>query len=246
MDNKELFSLKSEDYSRFRPSYPECAARWLKQNCSGERVADIGAGTGFFTKVLIPYFKDVCAVEPNAAMRKKFSCFLPQIPCSGGSGEDTKLADSSIDLITVAQAFHWLDEEKFKREAMRILTLQGKVAIVWNTSLKNDFTISRDEVCKKYCPRFSSGYAGKRTPAEGDHFLRHVYFKEVEFISFANPHKMTKEEFIGNMRSRSYALTADAPSYSDFIDELNKVFAEHAANGIVTEPIETQIYLGKF
>ena len=63
---------------------------------------------------------------------------------------------------------------------------------------------------------------------------------------FEKLREQKKEEFIGNMRSRSYAITADAPSYSDFIDELNKIFAEHAVNGIVTEPIETQIYLGKF
>ena len=105
----------------------------------------------------------------------------------------------------MAQAFHWLDEELFKREAMRILKPSGKVAIVWNTSLKSDFTDARNAVCKKYCPRFKRGYAGKRTPEEGDAFLRYHYFKTVEFITFANPFVMDFPTFEGNIRSTCHS-----------------------------------------
>lgn len=121
MDNKELFSRKSDDYSKFRPSYPDAAVDWLRKNISGEQILDIGAGTGIFTKVLLRCFQKVTAVEPNAEMREKFLQYLPEIPCTDGSGEETKMPDRSVDLITVAQAFHWLDEEKFKAEAKRIL-----------------------------------------------------------------------------------------------------------------------------
>ena len=110
MDNKELFSGKSDDYARYRPSYPEAAVDWLKLAAAGEDVLDIGAGTGLFTQALLRRFSKVAAVEPNAAMREKFSAFLPDIFCSPGSGEETLMPDASVDLITVAQAFHWLDE----------------------------------------------------------------------------------------------------------------------------------------
>jgi hypothetical protein len=36
--------------------------------------------------------------------------------------------------------------------------------------VKNDFSVARDKVCQKYCPRFSMGYVGKRTVEEGDVF----------------------------------------------------------------------------
>ena len=183
---------------------------------------------------------------PNAAMREKFQMFLPHIRCWHSSGEATGLPDDSVDLITVAQAFHWLDADLFKKEAMRILRSAGQVAIVWNTSLQCDFTQERDRVCRKYCPRFRSGHAGKRSVEEGDAFLRNEYFKSVEVVSFSNPFAMDLQTFEGNMRSRSYALAPDDCQYSDFTAELQAVFEKYAVNNIVTEPQETKIYLGKF
>ena len=187
MNNRSLFTSKSDDYFRFRPSYPDAAIDWLRERCLGEDVVDIGAGTGIFTKEILKRFRNVSAVEPNGDMREKFKEFLPDIFCASTSAEETGAADHSVDLITAAQAFHWFDEEKFKKEAMRILRPGGKVAIIWNTSLDNDFTSERNCICRKYCPRFQRGYAGKRSPAEGDDFLRHNYFREVEVVAFDNP-----------------------------------------------------------
>ena len=246
MNNKELFSHKSDDYSKFRPSYPAAAVDWLRQNVAGERVLDIGAGTGIFTKVLLHRFQNVCAVEPNAGMREKFFLNLPESPCSDGSGEETEMPDHSVDLITVAQAFHWLDEDRFKREAQRILSPGGTVAIIWNTSLNNEFTSARDEVSRKYCPRFRNGHAGKRSVAEGDLFLQNEYFREVKAVSFPNPFEMDLSVFEGNMRSRSYTPAADQPEYADFMKELRRVFEQYAENNVVVEPIETTVYLGRF
>ena len=246
MDNRTLFTGKSDDYFRYRPSYPEASARWIKERCSGENAVDIGAGTGIFTKVLLNFFREVSAIEPNADMRKCFRNFLPDTVCLAGTGEATGLPDNSVDLITVAQAFHWLDEEKFKAEAMRILRPGGKVAIIWNTALKSDFSAARNAVCQKYCPRFSSGHAGKRSPEEGDAFLRYHYFSQVEIASFDNPFAMDQETFEGNMRSRSYALLPDHPDYPEFMAEQRAVFAKFATDGTVTEPQETQIFLGEF
>ena len=217
MDNRTLFTGKSDDYFRCRPGYPESSVRWLKERCSGEKVVDIGAGTGIFTKVLLNFFSSVSALEPNADMQRCFRDFLPDTVCLPGSGEATGLPDNSVDLITVAQAFHWLDEEKFKAEAMRILRPGGKVAIVWNTALKNDFSAARDRISRQYCPRFRSGHAGKRSPEEGDAFLRYHYFSKVEIASFDNPFVMDLETFEGNVRSRSYALTPDHPDYQEFM-----------------------------
>ena len=246
MNNNEIFTGRSRDYSLYRPSYPDSSVDWLRKYCSGDHVVDIGAGTGIFTKVLTRCFKNVCAVEPNADMRESFQTFLPDIPCFDASGEATGLEKDSLDLITVAQAFHWLDEEKFKQEAVRILHPEGKVAIIWNSPLRNEFSAARDRICQKYCPQFRSGHTGKRSAAEGDNFLRNCYFREVEVVSFPNPFGMDLEIFEGNMRSRSYALKQDHKDHEKFMAELRIVFEAFAVNGIVTEPQETQIYLGTF
>ena len=244
MNNLELFTHKSDDYSRFRPSYPDSAIDWLAEQNPDAIVADIGAGTGIFTCALLRRFQNITAVEPNAAMREKLSMQLPQIFCTDGSAEETKLPDKSINLITVAQSFHWFDADKFKQEALRILQPDGKVAIIWNTSIDCDFTMERNLVCQKYCPRFSSGYAGKRSPAEGDRYLQQEFFRQVEITSFRNDFQMDLEIFEGNIRSRSYALMPGDKHYQEFIAEIRTVFQHHARNGIVIEPQETQIYLG--
>ena len=244
--NTKLFSGKSDDYSQFRPAYPDAAAVWLKARTVGGNVLDVGAGTGIFTQILLKHFAQVAALEPNGNMREKFQQFLPDIPCLAATGEDTGLPDSSFDLITVAQAFHWLDEDLFKKEAMRILRPNGKTAIVWNTSLPSDFTLERNRICQKYCPRFGTGYAGKRSVTEGDAFLRGKYFKNVEVVTFDNPFVMDKRIFEGNMRSRSYTLTPEDSNYCDFMQELQELFERHAVNGVVTELQAAQIYLGSF
>ena len=245
-DNRELFTAKAEDYARFRPSYPAAAVDWLRERSSGGAVADIGAGTGIFTRLLLRRFAPVYAVEPNAAMRAVFRRFLPGIPCFDGSGECTGLPGGAVELITVAQAFHWLDEALFKVEARRILRPNGKVAIIWNSCVPNEFTLARDEVCKKYCPRFRAGHAGKRSAAEGDAFLREVYFSKAEVASFDNPFVMELTAFLGNMRSRSYALAPGDPGLAGFEAELRDVFDRFSENGVVTEPQRTEIYLGCF
>ena len=246
MDNKDLFTGKSEDYSGFRPSYPAAAVDWLRKKNSGEQVLDVGAGTGIFTKLLLRCFRSVTALEPNGDMRREFMRLLPEIPCLESSGEATTLPAHSVDLVTVAQAFHWLDEEKFKKEMMRILRPEGKTAIIWNTSLKTPFSTDRDRVSQKYCPRFRSGHAGKRSAAEGDIFLREIYFRQVEVVSFSNPFPMDRCTFLGNIRSRSYAPAPGDEAYENFMAEQNTVFERYAKDGIVTEEQETQIYLGSF
>ena len=246
MNNTALFTQKADDYFCFRPSYPAAAVQWLRERCGGEKVVDIGAGTGIFTRLLCEFFQNVSAVEPNGDMREKFKTFLPDVPCAAASAESTGIPDASVDLITAAQAFHWFDEDKFKKEAMRILRPGGKAAIVWNTSLNNDFTLERSSICRKYCPRFQKGYAGKRSPAEGDAFLREIYFRDVDIVSFDNPFVMDLECFEGNMRSRSYALLPGEEGYGAFTEELRALFERHAVNGKVTEVQETQIFLGSF
>ena len=78
-DNTKLFSGKSNYYAASRPSYPAEALEWLFRHCPGaEKVVDIGAGTGIFTRVLLDYFDNVSALEPNADMREKFRLNLPQ------------------------------------------------------------------------------------------------------------------------------------------------------------------------
>ena len=143
MQGIDRFSDKAKKYERYRPQYPEEAlTEILRQSgiipYTNQKVADIGSGTGKFTKLLLDRGFEVYAVEPNNEMRaiaeKKF-IDNEHFNSISATSEDTTLEDRSISLITVAQAFHYFDIENTKKEFLRILKPGGKVALLWNFRL---------------------------------------------------------------------------------------------------------------
>jgi tRNA1(Val) A37 N6-methylase TrmN6 len=63
-----LFSDRVADYVRYRPGYPAGLVDYLIQACdldANDTIADIGSGTGIFSRLLLDRRLSVCAVEPN-------------------------------------------------------------------------------------------------------------------------------------------------------------------------------------
>src|SRR5215204_5046804 len=96
-----------------------------------EVVADIGAGNGQLTRLFAGRCSRIYAVEPEAAMRQVASTALadrPTIEIRAGCAEQTTMADHSLDLVVIGNAFH-----RFKPEACaelrRILKPSGWVAL---------------------------------------------------------------------------------------------------------------------
>ena len=95
------------------------------------RVADIGAGTGKMSELLVRAGAVVDAVEPSDAMRAQASS-VPGVTWHGGVAEDTGLPNGAFDIVVFAQSWHWVDSELAGREAARILAPGGTLGIVWN------------------------------------------------------------------------------------------------------------------
>ena len=138
-DSTERFSDRVADYVRHRPDYPPALLAWLRREhgvTPDWKVADVGAGTGISSKLFLDAGHAVTAVEPNAAMREAAVAWLggqPQFRAVDGRADATGLPDASVDLVTVAQAFHWFDPEATRREFARILRADGLAAIFWNS-----------------------------------------------------------------------------------------------------------------
>ncbi|MEO6927672.1 MAG: class I SAM-dependent methyltransferase, partial [Casimicrobiaceae bacterium] len=133
------FSDRVDDYVRYRPDYPPALLGWLQCELGvdlGWQVADVGAGTGISSKMFLDAGYRVTAVEPNAPMRAAAEDELQTydgFDAIDGQADATGLPDAGVDLITVAQAFHWFDEQATRREFARILRPDGLVAIWWNS-----------------------------------------------------------------------------------------------------------------
>ena len=129
------FGTGAASYARARPSYPRDAVAWLVEHCRirpGARVCDLAAGTGILTRLLTPTGAAVIAVEPVDGMRNVLEAALPDVPALAATAEALPFADGSLDVVTVAQAFHWFDAERAFEELGRVLRSGGHLGLVWN------------------------------------------------------------------------------------------------------------------
>jgi len=250
MDATNKFTGKAALYAQHRPSYPEaCFTYLIEANAltTESTAADIGAGTGIFTRALLDRGLRVIAVEPNVDMRE-----TAEVALSGytgyaslsGTAEQTGIADGSIDLVTVAQAFHWFDVKAFKQECRRILKPGGRVALIWNSRVHASEVVAENAaICREFCPAFNgfSGGMEERPERICEFFKDGVYEHQV----FENPLQFDLDGFIGRNLSASYALKEDDAAYYDFIDALKALFAKYSSDGRLAMPNETRVYLGE-
>lgn len=246
--NEEKFTGKAGYYAKYRPSYPAVLVDRLYNLTHAEAVADIGAGTGKFTEKLLTKPWQVTAVEPNLDMCRELSRTVGgKAEICTGTAENTGLPSHSFGLITTAQAFHWFDENKFREECKRLLTPDGRLAIIFNSRFQGGIMPEREDICRKYCPLFGTrGHVGIRSDEEGDRFLRNEYFTSVEVFKMENPVMMTREHFIGDALSRSYAPREGDENFQPFVKELLELFDKWHRYGKVSVSYTTTCYAGKF
>ena len=129
------FSAGAAAYEAARPGYPDEAISLLATEVGigvGTEVCDLAAGTGKLTRLLLELGAQVTAVEPVDAMRAQAEVAAPSATHVDGTAEAIPLADASVDVITVAQAFHWFDAPRALTEIARVLRPDGRLAILWN------------------------------------------------------------------------------------------------------------------
>ena len=125
------FANAADVYERARPSYPQDAVDWfVAQTGLGpeQTVVDLGAGTGKLTRLLVPTAARVIAVEPIPEMR----AHIEQAEVLDGTAEAIPLPAASADVVTVAQALHWFDQDRALPEIHRVLRPGGHLVLFWN------------------------------------------------------------------------------------------------------------------
>jgi MOSC domain-containing protein YiiM/SAM-dependent methyltransferase len=136
------FAAGAEAYERSRPDYPAGAVgqivRWLDLE-PGRTVLELGAGTGKLTRMLIPSGAQILALEPVAEMREALIAVTNATPdvdapvtLVGGTAEAIDLSAGSVDVVVVAQAFHWFDAIRALSEIHRVLRPGGRLLLAWN------------------------------------------------------------------------------------------------------------------
>jgi len=246
--NERKFDGKGSLYARFRPSYPQELLEYLYDQVGMGRdsaIADIGAGTGKLTRLLLERGSRVYAVEPNPDMRAAAELALKgfaRLSLAEGTAEATGLPAGSVDYITVAQAFHWFDRAEFRKECRRILKPWGKVVLVWNCRDERSELVRELECLnRKFCPGFTGFSEGIR--AEGGVFSD---FFEGKYTvrRFDHPLYFDQTGFLGRSLSSSYAPKEADENYYAYVLELEKLFDRYRDGTELILPNFTCCYIG--
>ncbi len=251
-DATTRFSDRVDNYVKYRPSYPAELLDFLfreKYLRLGDTVGDIGSGTGIFTKLLLEKGLTVCGVEPNGPMRAAAEAYLapfgPQFISMDGRAEATGLGEKSLDAITCAQAFHWVDPVAAKREFARVLKPGAPVIVIWNNrSVDADaFAAAYDQILLKH----GVGYQRVKNSWVVPDAIWQDFFEHGQYVfqRFDNRQTFDWEGLLGRSLSASYVPSEQDPAFPEFQRQLRLVYDQHQQNGLVSFTYHTEVYIGK-
>ena len=242
------FSDRVADYVRYRPSYPETLFDYLDKQIGGLKdcpVADVGAGTGIFSRQLLERGAEVSAVEPNDEMRvcakqnlAKFAAFT----AFNGKAEDTGLPGASVKLITCAQAYHWFKPELARTEFLRISKPAARVALVWNERVTTtDFGRAYALLEKDFGDEvFRKAAADKPADATFPAFFGPRGF-ETKF--FDNYQDLDRDGLVGRFFSSSYSPKLGDPLRAKATEAIHAIFSKFQEQGLVRVEYKTELFL---
>ena len=125
----DYFSRQAAEYARFRPRYQSELFAYLADAVPDHALAwDCATGSGQAAIPLAQYFDRVIATDMSEAQITHAEPH-PRVEYRVAPAEASGLAAGCVNLVTVAQALHWLDLDGFYREAHRVLTPAGALAV---------------------------------------------------------------------------------------------------------------------
>jgi SAM-dependent methyltransferase len=247
-DATQRFSSRVDNYSRYRPGYPSEVLELLKTECGlkpSSILADIASGTGILTRMLLENGNRVFGVEPNLEMRQAGEQSLARYPgftSVAGSAEATTLGDRSVDIITAAQAAHWFDRQKARREFVRILVPAGCTVLLWNQrNTDSTFLREYEQLLLTYGTDYREVRHERTTDAIDTFFAPSPFQAKV----FHYRQELNAEALQGRLLSSSYTPQPEDASYESMLRELRSIFDRHQRNGRVSFDYTTRVYYGR-
>lgn len=137
-----VFDTMAAEYDRHRPTYPDqlidlvCQAGGL---ATGDRVLEIGCGTGQLTRSLVARGLSVTAVEPGQNLISLAEQAAPGVEFVNRRFEDAELAEPFRAVFSAA-AFHWLDPDVSWRKVARSLAPGGLLALIQHCGVRDPET----------------------------------------------------------------------------------------------------------
>lgn len=243
------FSDRVENYVRYRPGYPPEVLATLKTECGllpSHTLADIASGTGIWTHTLLENGNAVFAVEPNADMRaagERLLAGFSNFNSVAGTAEATGLGGQSVDFVTAAQAAHWFDRARARKEFVRILRPGGWLVLLWNERVTDSTKFLRDyeKLLLAYGTDYKEVRHERTTDSVNDFFDPMPFEQRV----FAMRQEFDYAGIEGRLLSSSYAPGPEHPQHTAMLHDLRRIFDECAVNGRAAFEYKTRVYFGR-
>lgn len=203
------FGKTADDYARHRAGFPEGFFERLTERgigLSGQRVVDLGTGTGTLARGFARHGCQVIGIDPAEALLEQARQLDQQAGVSVdyrvGRAEDTGLESASADGVTAGQCWHWFDGAKAAREVRRVLRPDGWVVIAhfdW-IPLNGNVVEATEQLIEAHNPAWKYGGGNGMSPL----WLRHLGeggFQEIETFSYDVFVPYTPEAWRGRIRA---------------------------------------------
>ena len=248
-DNKTIFNALAEQYDAYRPHYPTEALLFLVTLGDLDKesdVADIGTGTGRIALELAKYVRLVYAVDTAVVMLNQLQVSaekegLSNIRTIQAPGEATGLSNESLDLVTIAQAFHWMDKQTALSEANRILKSRKHLVLLWNqvTNTEDEYYREMVALIKRYNVKYEGGSEIRSTDFP-DHLSNSKLFGPIERYTFPFELYYSLESYVGFLLSKSYiGMGIPSAELPHFIEAAHQVMKKYFPDGNIIEKYET-------
>ena len=254
-DSKNIYNALAEQYDAYRPHYPGEALLFLVTlgdlDGSGD-VADIGTGTGRIARDISKYVRVVYAVDTAAAMLERLQASADEEGISNiriieAPGEATGLQSDSLDLITLAQSFHWMDKPAALQEASRILKPNKPLVLLWNqiTNMQDKYYSEITSLIKEHNPDYKGG-VDIISNDFADHFKDSHHFGPIDRYTFPFEIQYTHENYVGFLLSKSYVGMGIPSSHlPNFIEQAHTILRNEFPNNTVIEKYETVMLVSR-
>lgn len=164
----KVFDEVAAEYDRARPAYPDplidhaCRVAAIG---SGDRVLEIGCGSGQLTRSLVARGLKVTALEPGERLISLAERNVKGPEFVNARFEDAQLSHGHFKAVFSASAFHWLDPEVSWQKAARVLAPGGTLALVQYCGLREPHTLADAEAILSVLARIAPEVAAAWPPA---------------------------------------------------------------------------------
>lgn len=219
------FSGHADAYAKARPHYPASLFGWLAAQCPRRELAwDAGCGNGQATLALAEHFERVIGTEPSAAQVAAAPAH-PKVAFRVEPAEAPSLDDASVDLLLVAQALHWFDQQRFHVGAHRVLRDGGVFAAVSYGLSTVDPAV--DAVfARLYGETLDAYWPPERRHVENGYRELPFPYDEITAPQFAMRLDWTLPQYLGYLATWSAAQRYRRETGRDAVAEAADAFAE--------------------